>query len=48
MVMLVTTAGAFVRGMERSLTASGSPANVMLLGAGSIGRIAERLQYEPV
>lgn len=34
-VMLVITAAAFVRGMERSLTRSGSTDNVLLLGAGS-------------
>ena len=34
-VMLVITAAAFVRGMERSLARSGSPDNVILLGAGS-------------
>ncbi len=34
-VALVLAAGGFVRGMERSLSISGSPANVILLGAGS-------------
>ncbi len=34
-VLLVLAAGAFVRGMERSLTISGNARNVMLLGAGS-------------
>lgn len=34
-VMLVITAAAFVRGMERSLARSGSTDNVLLLGAGS-------------
>lgn len=34
-VMLVTAAAAFVRGMERSLRVSGGEQNVMLLGAGS-------------
>jgi ABC-type lipoprotein release transport system permease subunit len=34
-VLLVLAAGAFVRGMERSLKVSGSDANVILLGAGS-------------
>lgn len=34
-VLLVLTAGGFVRGMERNLTVSSSPNNVMLLGAGS-------------
>ncbi len=34
-VMLVIAAAAFIRGMERSLATSGSPGNVILLGAGS-------------
>lgn len=34
-VLLVIAAGAFVRGMSRSLTRSGSEKNVILLGAGS-------------
>lgn len=34
-VLLVLAAGAFVRGMERSLAVSGSDDNVILLGAGS-------------
>ena len=34
-VMLVIAAAAFIRGMERSLARSGSPDNVILLGAGS-------------
>ena len=34
-VMLVVAAAAFIRGMERSLARSGSPGNVILLGAGS-------------
>jgi len=34
-VALVMAAGGFVRGMERSLAVSGSPQNVILLGAGS-------------
>jgi len=34
-VMLATAATAFVRGMDRSLAGSGSPSNVILLGAGS-------------
>lgn len=34
-VMLVIAAAAFIRGMESSLAQSGSPGNVMLLGAGS-------------
>jgi putative ABC transport system permease protein len=34
-VLLVLASGGFVRGMERSLTISGNPHNVMLLGAGS-------------
>lgn len=34
-VMLVLAAVAFIQGMERSLAQSGSPKNVMLLGAGS-------------
>ena len=34
-VSLVIAATAFVRGMENSLARSGSPSNVMLLGAGS-------------
>lgn len=35
MVLLVLAAGAFVRGMSRTLRATGSPQNVILLGAGS-------------
>jgi len=34
-VLLVIAAGAFVRGMEKSLTVSGNEKNVILLGAGS-------------
>jgi putative ABC transport system permease protein len=34
-VLLVLAAGGFVRGMERSLSVSGGPRNVLLLGAGS-------------
>ena len=34
-VLLVLAAGAFVRGMDKSLRVSGSASNVMLLGAGS-------------
>ncbi len=34
-VLLMIAAAAFVRGMERSLTESGSPDNAILLGAGS-------------
>jgi putative ABC transport system permease protein len=34
-VALVLAAGGFVRGMQRSLAVSGSPENVILLGAGS-------------
>ena len=34
-VMLVVTAAAFIRGMQRGLAQSSSPGNVMLLGAGS-------------
>jgi hypothetical protein len=34
-VLLVMAAGAFVRGMQQSLRVSGSPDNVILLGAGS-------------
>src|SRR3954470_20070952 len=34
-VMLVLAAGAFVRGMDKSLKISGSDRNVILLGAGS-------------
>ncbi len=34
-VALMLAAGGFVRGLERSLGVSGSPANVILLGAGS-------------
>jgi putative ABC transport system permease protein len=34
-VLLVLTAGAFVRGMSRSLQSSGQPDNVILLGVGS-------------
>lgn len=34
-VALVLAAGGFVRGMERSLSISGNPKNVLLLGAGS-------------
>jgi len=35
MVLLVLAAGAFVRGMSRTLGATGSPHNIILLGAGS-------------
>src|SRR5687768_9565399 len=34
-VLLVLAAGAFVRGMDKSLRVSGQASNVMLLGAGS-------------
>ncbi|MCP4938481.1 MAG: ABC transporter permease, partial [Phycisphaeraceae bacterium] len=34
-VLLVMAAGGFVSGMQRSLRTSGSPNNVMLIGAGS-------------
>ena len=34
-VLLILTAGGFVRGMEQSLSVSGNTKNVMLLGAGS-------------
>ncbi len=45
-VLLVLSAAAFVRGMTRSLTISGSPGNVILLGAGSEESI-ERSEVSP-
>lgn len=45
-VLIVLTAGAFVRGMERSLQASGSERNVILLGAGSEESV-ERSEIPP-
>lgn len=44
-VLLVLAAGAFVRGMERSLVVSGGEQNVILLGAGSEESL-ERSQIE--
>src|SRR5687768_3682763 len=45
-VALVLAAGAFVRGMERSLAVSASPRNVILLGAGSEESL-ERSEIDP-
>jgi len=45
-VVLATSAFAFVRGMDRSLAGSGSPGNVILLGAGSEESI-ERSEISP-
>ena len=45
-VMLVITAVAFVRGMEKSLVSSGSPDNVIILGAGSEESV-ERSEISP-
>jgi ABC-type lipoprotein release transport system permease subunit len=45
-VMLVLAAGAFVRGMDKSLRVSGQPNNVMLLGAGSEESV-ERSEIKP-
>jgi len=45
-VVLAIAAFAFVRGMDRSLTGSGSPDNVILLGAGSEESI-ERSEISP-
>lgn len=45
-VMLVIAAVAFVRGMEKSLIGSGSPDNVILLGAGSEESV-ERSELSP-
>ena len=45
-VALVLAAGAFVRGMERSLAVSASPQNVILLGAGSEESL-ERSEIDP-
>ncbi|MCH8215752.1 MAG: ABC transporter permease [Planctomycetes bacterium] len=45
-VMLVIAAVAFVRGMEKSLIGSGSPDNVILLGAGSAESV-ERSELSP-
>ena len=45
-VLLVLAASAFVRGMERSLTISGSAGNVILLGAGSEESV-ERSEVSP-
>ncbi|MFC1652280.1 ABC transporter permease [Planctomycetota bacterium] len=46
MVLLVITAVAFVRGMEKSLVSSGSEKNVILLGAGSEESV-ERSELSP-
>src|SRR5687767_314731 len=45
-VLLVLAAGAFVRGMERSLDVSGGERNVILLGAGSEESF-ERSEIDP-
>lgn len=45
-VLLVLTAAGFVRGMNRSLTAAGSPANVLFFGAGSEESV-ERSEIAP-
>ncbi len=45
-VLLVLAAGAFVQGMSQSLSVSGSPGNVILLGAGSEESI-ERSEVRP-
>lgn len=45
-VALVMAAGAFVRGMERSLAVSGSARNVILMGAGSEESL-ERSEIDP-
>src|SRR5919112_1256094 len=45
-VLLVLAAGAFVRGMERSLDVSGGERNVILLGAGSEESL-ERSEINP-
>lgn len=45
-VLLVIVAGAFVRGMQRSLRATGGENNVILLGAGSEESV-ERSEVEP-
>jgi len=45
-VMMVLAAAAFVRGMERSLSVSGSGKNVVLLGAGSEESL-ERSEIQP-
>jgi putative ABC transport system permease protein len=45
-VLLVLAAGAFVRGMERSLDVSGGAQNVILLGAGSEESV-ERSEIDP-
>jgi ABC-type lipoprotein release transport system permease subunit len=45
-VALVLAAGAFVRGMERSLAVSAAPDNVILLGAGSEESL-ERSEIDP-
>ena len=45
-VLLVLAAGAFVRGMERSLAVSGGERNVILLGAGSEESV-ERSEIDP-
>ena len=42
-VLLVVAAGAFVRGMEKSLTVSGNEKNVILLGAGSEESLERKL-----
>ena len=45
-VLLVLAAGAFVRGMDKSLRVSGQPNNVILLGAGSEESV-ERSEIRP-
>lgn len=45
-VLLVMTAGAFVRGIERGMASSGSPRNVIVLGAGSEESV-ERSEISP-
>src|SRR5436190_13487627 len=45
-VLLVITAGAFVRGMGRTLAITGGPNNVILLGAGSEESV-ERSEIPP-
>src|SRR5688572_3744539 len=45
-VLLVLAAGAFVRGMEKSLDVSGGERNVILLGAGSEESL-ERSEIDP-
>ena len=45
-VLLVLAAGAFVRGMDKSLRVSGQPNNILLLGAGSEESV-ERSEIKP-